>query len=173
MVRERLNYDFQQNFIYAMSLHISSFLKKIQLGETRHTNDNIREMVADYPAEFELAKEIRQFVGQWFQVMIPESEEYYLAVLLVSLRNSSSTGKIGVVVAAHGNSTATSMVDVVKQLLGVKQIMAVDMPLDMPPKIALEKMKHAVMTVNEGSGVLLLVDMGSLATFNTEIQRET
>ena len=173
MVHDRLGYDFQQNFIYAMSLHISSFLKKIQLGETRHTNDNIREMVADYPDEFELAKEIRQFVGQWFQLAIPESEEYYLAVLLVSLRNSSSTGKIGVVVAAHGNSTATSMVDVVKQLLGVKQIMAVDMPLDMPPKVALEKMKHAVVTVNEGSGVLLLVDMGSLATFNTEIQRET
>lgn len=173
MVRNRLNYDFQQNFVYAMSLHISSFLKKIQLGETRHTNDNIREMVADYPEEFKVAQEIRQFIGESFHVAIPESEEYYLAVLLVSLKNSSAEGKIGVVVAAHGNSTATSMVDVVKQLLGIEQVAAVDMSLDMPPKIALEKMKQAVLTVNEGSGVLLLVDMGSLVTFNAEIQRET
>jgi transcriptional regulatory protein LevR len=57
--------------------------------------------------------------------------------------------------------------------LGVEQVAAVDMPLDMPPKIALEKMKQAVLMVNEGSGVLLLVDMGSLVTFNAEIQRET
>lgn len=173
MVRKRLNYEFQQNFIYAMSLHISSFLKKIQLGETRHTNDNIREMVADYPEEFKVAQELRQFIGEWFDVTIPSSEEYYLAVLLVSLKNTTTTGKIGIVVAAHGNSTATSMVDVVKQLLGVSQIAAVDMPLDMPPKIALEKMKQSVSSVNEGSGVLLLVDMGSLATFDAEIQRET
>ncbi|MBS4534488.1 sigma 54-interacting transcriptional regulator [Clostridium sp. D2Q-14] len=173
IVCSRLDYDFQQNFVYAMSLHISSFLKKIQLGEKRHTNDNIREMVADYPEEFKVAQEIRQFIGEWFNVTIPESEEYYLAVLLVSLRNSSTEGKIGVVVAAHGNSTATSMVDVVKQLLGVEQVVAVDMPLDMSTKIALEKMKQAVLSVHDGSGVLLLVDMGSLVTFNVEIQRET
>ena len=32
MVKRSLPYEFQQNFIYAMSLHISSFLKKINLG---------------------------------------------------------------------------------------------------------------------------------------------
>ncbi|MBO6383939.1 PRD domain-containing protein, partial [Enterococcus faecalis] len=68
MVRKRLNYDFQQNFIYAMSLHISSFLKKIHLGEERQTNDNIRQMVADYPQEFEVAKEVRDFIGDSFHV---------------------------------------------------------------------------------------------------------
>ncbi|WP_445971458.1 hypothetical protein IGI71_001311 [Enterococcus sp. DIV1279b] len=173
MVRKRLNYDFQQNFIYAMSLHISSFLKKIHLGEERQTNDNIRQMVADYPQEFEVAKEVRDFIGDSFHVAIPESESYYLAVLLVSLRTTHSSGKIGVVVAAHGNSTASSMVQVVKQLLEVDQVTAVDMPLDMPPAVALKKIVDSVRAVNDGSGVILLVDMGSLATFNNEIQRET
>jgi transcriptional regulatory protein LevR/transcriptional regulator with AAA-type ATPase domain len=173
IVRTRLNYDFQQNFVYAMSLHISSFLKKIHLGEERHTNDNIRQMVADYPKEFEVAKEIRSFIGESFKVAIPESEAYYLAVLLVSLRTAHSSGKIGVVVAAHGNSTASSMVQVVQQLLEVDQVAAVDMPLDMPPSVALKKIEESVRTVNDGSGVILLVDMGSLATFNNEIQRET
>lgn len=173
LVRTRLNYEFQQNFVYAMSLHISSFLKKIHLGEERHTNDNIRQMVADYPKEFEVAKEIRTFIGDSFKVSIPESETYYLAVLLVSLRTAHSSGKIGVVVAAHGNSTASSMVQVVQQLLEVDQVAAVDMPLDMPPTVALKKIEESVQAVNDGSGVILLVDMGSLATFNNEIQRET
>lgn len=65
------------------------------------------------------------------------------------------------------------MVQVVQQLLEVDQVAAVDMPLDMPPTVALKKIEESVQAVNDGSGVILLVDMGSLATFNNEIQRET
>lgn len=112
-------------------------------------------------------------ISESFAVEIPESEDYYLAVLLISLRANQKDGKIGVVVAAHGNSTATSMVEVVTQLLDIDQVQAVDMPLDMPPKVALEKVSRAVMDVDDGSGVMLLVDMGSLATFGNEITQNT
>lgn len=173
MIKEEQQEDLQQNFIYAMSLHISSLLKKVYTGEERHINDNIFKMAADFPEERKLAKIIRQFLIEQFQVSIPQSEEYYLTVLLVSLRANQSSGKIGVVVAAHGNSTATSMVQVVKQLLDVENITAVDMPLEMHPKMALDRIKHAVKTIDEGSGVILLVDMGSLATFNEQIERDT
>ncbi|KAF1297127.1 transcription antiterminator BglG [Enterococcus sp. JM4C] len=173
LVKTELNHEYQQNFVYAMSLHISSFLKKIYLGEERHTNDNIREMAVDFPEEFEMAKKIRQFIAERFQVTIPESEDYYLTVLLVSLRDDQSVGRVGVIVASHGNSTASSMVQVVKQLLDVDKIIAVDMPLDMHPKTALERIEHAALQLDEGNGVMLLVDMGSLATFSEKIQRET
>lgn len=173
MVQEKLGYAFQQNFVYAMSLHISSFLKKLEHGEERSTNDNIRQMVAGFPAEFQIAQKIRTYISGSFHVEIPESEDYYLAVLLISLRANQQDGKIGVVVAAHGNSTATSMVEVVTQLLDIDQVQAVDMPLDMPPKVALEKVSRAVTEVDDGSGVMLLVDMGSLATFGNEITQNT
>lgn len=173
LAQDRLDCDYPENFIYAMSLHISSLLKKIQVGEKRSVNVNIQEMIIDYPTEFEVAHEIRQKIGQTFRMTIPENEDYYLAALLVSLENNRSEGKIGIVVAAHGTSTASSMVSVVRQLLGIEQMVAVDMPLDMSPKAALEKMKQAVLKVHEGRGVLLLVDMGSLVTFNDEIKRQT
>ncbi|MDR1567100.1 MAG: sigma 54-interacting transcriptional regulator [Streptococcaceae bacterium] len=173
IVNERIGKHFQQNFIYAMSLHISSFLKKIHIGETRQTNDNIRIMATNYPKEFQVAKEIRQLIAEKFQVNIPESEEYYLTVLLVSLLEDQSTGKIGIVVAAHGNSTASSMTQVICELLDVNHLASVDMPLDMHPSTAFGKIKEAVYHVNEGSGVLLIVDMGSLASFNDQLQSET
>lgn len=173
LVENELEIDYQANFIYAFSLHISSLLKKINLGEQRHINDNIRTMISDYPEAFALAKKIRHIIEESFEVEILESEDYYLAALLVSLKSTPSAGKIGVVVAAHGKSSASSMVEVVTQLLGVEQLRAVDMPLDMSPKVALEKIEQAVLEVNDGSGVLLLVDMGSLATFSQEIFRDT
>ena len=173
LVESELNIEYQANFIYAFSLHISSLLKKLNLGEQRQINDNIRTMISDYPEEFQLAKRIRKMIEAAFSVTILESEDYYLAALLVSLKSTPSAGKIGVVVAAHGRSSASSMVEVVSQLLGVEQLRAVDMPLDMSPKVALEKIEKAVLEVNDGSGVLLLVDMGSLATFSQEIYRHT
>ncbi|MTD40345.1 PRD domain-containing protein [Erwinia sp. CPCC 100877] len=173
--RKKLNYNFQSNFVYAMSLHISSFLKRIQNGEERRQqlNENIRDMVLDYPLEFETAQEIKRIIEISYQMKIPEFETYYLAVLLISLRENKAAGRIGIVVAAHGKSTATSMVQVVSQLLNVDNLRAVDMPLEMQPKEALNQIISAVKEVNEDSGVILLVDMGSLATFTDEIKRQT
>ena len=126
-----------------------------------------------FPDEYIVAKEVRSYIETYFQVEIPESEDYYLTVLLVSLRANQASGRIGVVVAAHGNSTASSMVQVVQQLLDAENVRAVDMPLDMDPKTALDRIERNVQEVDEGSGVILLVDMGSLASFNSQIQRDT
>lgn len=173
--KQKLKYTFQSNFIYAMSLHISSFLKRIQNGEEHQhqLNENIKNMVLDYPVEFEAAQEIKQLITTKYQMTIPEFETYYLAVLLISLRENKDVGRIGIVVAAHGKSTATSMVQVVSQLLNVDNLRAIDMPLEMQPKEALHQIVNVVQEVNEDSGVILLVDMGSLATFSDEITRQT
>lgn len=173
IVSQRLQQKLQPNFIYAMSLHLSALLKKIHLGETRSSNANIYEMAQDYPQERLLAREVRTLVEETFQVKIPESEDNYLTVLLVSLRENQTVGQVGIIVAAHGNSTATSMVQVVRELLDATNLLAIDMPLDMHPRAAFEKICAAVTTVDEGSGVLLLVDMGSLASFNEELQNTT
>ncbi|MFZ1605025.1 MAG: sigma 54-interacting transcriptional regulator, partial [Enterococcus aquimarinus] len=172
-VREYIPEKSQQNFIYAMSLHIASFLKKFELGEKRSIHSNIRLMVSDYPLEFRLAQEIQEKIAAFFTIQIPRDEIYYLAALLISLRYSQSEGKIGVIIAAHGNSTASSMAEVARQLLEMEQLLALDMPLDMSPKVAFEKLKALIVQANQGSGVLLLVDMGSLAHFDERLEQET
>ncbi|WP_314060663.1 sigma 54-interacting transcriptional regulator [uncultured Vagococcus sp.] len=171
----KLSDSFQVNFIYAMSLHISSFLKRHQLKQQGEisSNDSIRKMVKEYPAEYEVALDIKELISADYRIEIPLEEVEYLTVLLVSLKKEKDAGRIGIVVAAHGNSTATSMVQVVKQLFGSHNLMAVDMPVEMKPRIALEGIINAVEQVDNGSGVILLVDMGSLGTFSEEIHRRT
>ncbi|NCB65553.1 MAG: PRD domain-containing protein [Bacilli bacterium] len=172
--QDHLDYHFQRNFVYAMSLHISSFLKRIQLGESSRTlHASIKNMVEDYPQEFTVAKWMKQELQKEYGINIPEVETYYLTLLLVSLKQDKATGRVGVVIAAHGRSTATSMAEVVTTLLGVDNIRAVDMPLEMKPQVALEKIIHCVQEIDRGSGVILLVDMGSLATFSEKITEKT
>lgn len=173
--KEALDYDFQTNFLYAMGFHISSFLNRLKNEkDTVHANnENIQNMVAHYPEEMKVAQVFKQIIEEDYHVKVPDSEVQYLTVLLVSLRESKADGRIGIVVAAHGNSTATSMVQVVTQLLKVDNLRAVDMPLEMKPKEAFEKIVDEVVAVDEGSGVMLLVDMGSLSTFSDDLKTRT
>lgn len=173
LVDQSLSVSMKQNFIYAMSLHISSLLNKINSGEERKMNSRIREMAMDYSKEFDVASLIKDKIGEVFQVTIPENEVYYLTVLLVSLKEEKSAGEIGVVIATHGNSTASSMARVAEDLLDIRGVSAIDMPLDMSPTVVYERIRQAVIDVNKGSGVLLLVDMGSLATFESSLEKDT
>jgi transcriptional regulatory protein LevR/transcriptional regulator with AAA-type ATPase domain len=173
LVNQSLSVSMKQNFIYAMSLHISSLLNKINSGEERKMNSRIREMAMDYSKEYEVASLIKDKIGEVFQVTIPENEVYYLTVLLVSLKEEKSAGEIGVVIATHGNSTASSMARVAEDLLNIRGVSAIDMPLDMSPTVVYERIRQAVIDVNQGSGVLLLVDMGSLATFESSLEKDT
>ncbi|GEK88704.1 Transcriptional regulatory protein LevR, contains PRD, AAA+ and EIIA domains [Alkalibacterium putridalgicola] len=165
--------SFKQNFIYAMSLHISSLLSKISSGQERIINNRIREMAMTYANEYAVAERVKTKIAVYFDVDIPDNEVYYLTVLLVSLKEELASGRVGIVIATHGNSTASSMARVAEQLLDTSGVAAIDMPLDMSPTVVYERIKKAVLDVNEGSGVLLLVDMGSLATFETTLQKET
>ncbi|TFZ42341.1 sigma-54-dependent transcriptional regulator, partial [Vagococcus xieshaowenii] len=170
-----LEYPFQINFIYALSLHISAYLRRAsegQEGETLESNDGIRELVTKHPKEYQVALTIRELIANKYQMTLPSDEIDYLTLLIVSLKENYHGGKIGIIVAAHGDSTASSMVQVAKQLFGNHNIAAVDMPLDMAPKKAYQKIIEVASTIQYSSGLILLVDMGSLLTFGEELSEE-
>lgn len=167
-------YPVRENFIYAMSLHISSFIKRIQAGKPlREMSADLISLAHDHPSELKIADQVKVLIEGHYRFPIPESEVYYIAILLASLRSAPKGGKVGIVVAAHGESTATSMAQVVSQLLSVENIAAFDMPLEMNPKIALNGIADKIKLVNRGNGVILLVDMGSLSTFSSKLTEMT
>lgn len=173
-IQEMLGYNFKDNFIYAVSLHVSSFIKRIQAGKPmRQMSSDMLAMVKESPAEIKAAEFLKQELEERYHLPIPKSEVYYLAILLISLKSMQLNGKVGVLVAAHGMSTASSMAQVVGQLLDDYDVQVFDMPLDMDPQIAYTHIKEQVQTLDAGNGVLLLVDMGSLTTFGERIQDET
>lgn len=174
MAEEHLGYKFKQNFLYAMSLHLSSFIKRSKEGFVQiKQNSELDKIILNYQKEYEVAIMIKDHMKENYQIIVPEVECWYLTMLLVSLKDPNNLGDVGIVVAAHGRSTATSMVQVVSKLLDVKNIEAVDMPLEMSPQQAYKLVLEAIRNVNEGKGVLLLVDMGSLTTFGIKAMRET
>jgi transcriptional regulatory protein LevR/transcriptional regulator with AAA-type ATPase domain len=161
LAEDRLGRKLHDRFIYATSLHFSALFNRIKKNNVIFST-NISLPPSNNTKEYEVAKEIHKLIEDRYKLTIPEVEIEYLALLLTSIQESSHQERVGIVVAAHGTSTATSMVAVAKKLFDADNIAAVDMPLERTPSDILESVIEKVQQVDEGNGVLLLVDMGSL-----------
>jgi transcriptional regulatory protein LevR/transcriptional regulator with AAA-type ATPase domain len=172
LAETRLNKKLNERFIYATSLHFSALFNRIK-KKTVSFSSHIELSLSVNSKEYEVATEIHALIEHRYNLTIPPIEIEYLALLLTSIQESSHQERVGIVVAAHGSSTATSMVAVARKLFDADNILAVDMPLEMTPSDILESVIEKVKVVDEGKGVLLLVDMGSLNSFGDVITERT
>ncbi|MBL4952335.1 sigma 54-interacting transcriptional regulator [Neobacillus sp. YIM B02564] len=167
-----LNRTFNDKFIYFISLHIDGFLQG-KNHDQRTAPPALDETIKEIEKEYQVASKMKEIIEERLQITLPEFETTYLAMLLVSINELNQKGKVGIVVATHGNSTASSMVEVAKELLGDYNIVAVDMPLDVGFYDILDDIVAAVREVDRGEGVLMLVDMGSLYYFEEQIHEKS
>ncbi len=154
---------------YCLATHFNASVERIRSGNfiaNPHLND-VRE---HYPKEYKMAEEMASIANYYLGFALPEDEVGFIAMYLRTLANTSSNSKdtIGIVVLSHGN-VADGMARVANRLLGVDMVKPVEMSLDEKPEDAYERTLEAVMTVDRGKGVLLMVDMGSLAGFGNQI----
>ncbi|MGA8943979.1 MAG: sigma 54-interacting transcriptional regulator [Thermoactinomyces sp.] len=164
-----LNRTFNDKFIYLISLHIDGLLKGKNPEERRNKLPVHEQPVKEMEKEYQVASKMKEIIEERLNIMLPDFETMYLAMLLASTNELHQKGKVGIVVATHGESTASSMVEVARELLGDYNILAVDMPLDVSFQDILDDIVAAVRSVDHGEGVLLLVDMGSLYYFEEQI----
>lgn len=172
LAEDRLGKKLNERFIYATSLHFSALFNRISKN-TVSFSDHIDLQSSLNTKEYEVAKDIHKLIEDRYKLTIPQIEIEYLALLLTSIQESSHQQRVGIVVAAHGTSTASSMVAVAKKLFDADNIIAVDMPLERTPSDILESVVEKVQQVDEGKGVLLLVDMGSLNSLGEVITIRT
>lgn len=158
-------------FIYSLALHMETLIERIRLGDMT-IYPNIARVAQEHPQEYAVAGKIKDKLEEKLEVTIPDDEVAFVAILLYSVRVHTE-GNIQVLVITHGQHTATNMVEVVKTLLGYDCVHALDMPLEEKVEVTLHKAADMVRQINRGSGVLLLVDMGSLTTFGEIITERT
>lgn len=172
MAESKLNKKFNERFLYALSLHLSAFFKRVESNRSLKYDD-MESVIKDNPEEYKVALEIRKLIEQKYKIIVPDMEIIYLTLLLSSIQDAQNNDHVAIIVAAHGSSTASSMVNVAKKLLGDGVIEAIDMPLEVNPKKILDEMTEKVKEIDMGKGVLLLVDMGSLSNFDMVITEKT
>ncbi|WP_055667464.1 sigma-54-dependent transcriptional regulator [Desnuesiella massiliensis] len=180
-------YDFLSSFIYfaeyklgrkiskntflGLLIHIDTFLGRI--GDNKIIeNPKIDEIRKKYPKEFKLAIVLSDKLEQKYDIDVPIDEIGFITMFFAA-EEEEEKGRVAVLVAMHGKSTASSMAEVTNTLLNTTHAIGFDMPLSMKPEEALYKIQHIIKEKNEGMGAILLVDMGSLKFFDKMITENT
>jgi len=172
LAQQKLNRTFSTRAVIGLAMHISALIERISSGEIIYSEE-INKIALNNPEEFRAAKLVREVLQQELEINIPKEEIGFLTMFLSTVDSDTSYKKIGVIVLAHGESTASSIANVANSLLGTDHCRAIDMPLDVKVEEILNKTIEKVKSIDEGKGVLLLVDMGSLIAFSEIITKKT
>lgn len=166
---------FSRKVVVAFALHISVLKERLH---TDYISNVSREMMdklmKEHKEEYIAARRMWEIVQEQLNMVIPEEEIAFFSAFLYAMGDQNQQeGCVGVVVMAHGSHTASSMAEVANTLLKTRHCHAVDMDLSEPVERCLQTACKKVQEADEGKGVLLLVDMGSLVAFADLINRET
>lgn len=175
LARDRLNRIYDEKIYYGLALHLRGSIKRIKGGHKIY-HPKLNFIRVNYVEEFLVAMEAAKMIDQSFEIETPLDEIGYLAMFFASDPydiHEEVQAQVGILVLMHGSATASSMVEVANQLVGANHAIALDMPLKMKPAVMYELAKKEVMALDQGRGVLLLVDMGSLTNFGAMINEET
>ncbi len=162
-----------KHLFYCLAIHLSATFERIQQGKPI-VNPHLDKVMKKYKSEYNVAKEMVKHIELLSGYKIPQDEIGFIAMYLRTITSPSDEkrGRVGVLVLSHGR-VAQGMAEVANRLLGVNHAVSIEMSLDEKPESALQRTIEVVYKINEGKGVLILVDMGSLITFGEIITKKT
>ena len=172
-VQKRLNRSYRDRFLYAFSLHLSAFLKRIKDKEVIPYSE-IAGAIEQDSLYYQVALEIKARIERHYRVTVPPTEVEYIALLLESAEDDDLEEKVIILVAMHGASTASSMVEVAQKLFNTQDtnLIPIDMPLDKDPQEIANNVLMMLRGMNCRQGVLILADMGSLVNLGAAIHEQ-
>jgi transcriptional regulator with AAA-type ATPase domain/transcriptional regulatory protein LevR len=158
------------SIFYCLAIHLNATFQRIKQGR-EIINPNLEEIKRKYNVEYAVALEMIEHVEKHYGIHLPEDEVGFIALYLRGNKQEREN-KVGIVVVTHGN-VSVGMLEIANKLLNMNHGKAVVMTLEESPGEVLERLTAIIQATDEGKGVLMLVDMGSLLTFGELIYERT
>ncbi|HBN05150.1 sigma-54-dependent transcriptional regulator [Acidilutibacter cellobiosedens] len=173
VIYEELGVTLSRSIYYSLALHFIYTIKYDLRNIDYMSIPNDEKIKIKYSDEYRTSRRIIKKIEKEFGICCPEYEEYFLTIVLSSLKENKNENHVGILVIVHGEATASNFAGVANELLGTNIVNSIDMPLNEKPDDILLKAIDMVKKIDQGKGVLLLVDMGSLVTFSSIIHEKT
>lgn len=169
----KLNIKLNDNFLFAFSFHLEALIKRIKNGQ-QISNARFNEVRIKFANEYKVAEEIVNIIKKKFRIDIPKDETGFITLFLVSgIKNIDEKKCVAIMVLMHGDGAAKNISSVVNKLLNISKVSYFDMPLSMDVDEAYVKVINISKEINEGKGILYLVDMGSLKDISKIVENIT
>lgn len=170
-VQQELETDFQEKLFCALCLHVNACLVNVS-AKQRISNEEIQQIITTYPREHQLAKDFVGKIEQEFQIHMNIDEIIFIMLFLIQSVKKKHN-KVVTLIAMHGNSSASSIAEVINVMANERTTYAYDLSLEKNIHTAYEELKEKMMEINQGKGIILIYDMGSIRTMGESIANET
>ena len=172
LASQKLDRKYTRSIQAALALHLQQ-LKEREKSWHKVFNPDLKYMKSKYEKEISFIRSILPNLSGMLEMTIPEEEIGFLSMFLGQTVDEHTPSRVGLIVVAHGRSTATSMADFANQLLSTDHIVGINAPINKSMPNVYGELCRAIEQCNQGKGVLLLVDMGSFATIQEDICTKT
>ena len=168
-----LDKTFDSKILYGLSMHVSSSVERLVSGK-KIINHQLEDVKKYNRKEFLVSKILKDKIQDCYEIEVPDDEVGFVAMFLcVDSGSENRSSRVGIIIAMHGETSATSMADVVNKLLNEDYAIGYNMPLSQRPEMALSNITEIIKQSDNENGILLLVDMGSLVLFGDMIYERT
>lgn len=168
----RFDRIYSNSVFFALCLHLSAMIER--KGSSQNlTNEQIVSTIKEHNDEYIFCSKFIDMLEKEYNLELSINDVVFLAMFITKEQISEEEGKPVVLVAMHGNSTASSIVEVANALVGDGNIYAFDLSLEQDMQKVYEDLSQTIVEIHQGKGVLMLYDMGSFKTMAEMIQNET
>lgn len=147
-------------FTYLINIIQNDIIEKINSAHDFEGSLNIIKGV--FPKEFLIAKKMTELIEVNLDIKINKLILIYFTLYIKTFNQESNTNDVTAIIISHGYSTASSISSVANRLLGQFVFEAFDMPIEMPIQEIMHKICDYLKDIDTSSGIIILVDMGSL-----------
>lgn len=168
LCQETLHRKFKPSVFYGLALHLNALIfnnpKPVKVPE-----EVINDIIKNHGEEFKLANTLSIMMKE-FDKEFTLDDLIIITSFIISRKEEAAYPKLLYVL--HGN-TAEALRDVTKELCKTNNIYAYNMLLQDNINKSYEELKELIIDIDEGAGVIVIYDMGSIATVLNRISNET
>lgn len=168
---ETFQIKYDEKIMCALCFHMNSALIRNE-SKQRVSNEEIVQMTVSYPQEYQLAQEFILETEEVFHTRLNVDEIIFVMMFLLEERVTKKQ-QVVTLIAMHGDHSAQEVVKTVNILSNENNTYAFNLPLNQNMKEAYEDFKKEIIRIDQGKGIILIYDMGSLRTMAESIAAET
>ncbi len=138
-------------------------LLSLQFNQSRVDNDQVKHIVQDYPKEYAISAQFAQRFKEVFNIDLPMEEVVIITMFLIK-DEEDNEGHPNLLYIFHGSGVARSLKEVTNTLTHCNNAYSYDLLLEKDSKTALEEIRMLIQRIDNGQGLIVIYDMGSIKT---------
>lgn len=169
--RDKLDHKLNPNVFYGLCLHVNALVNH-KTNLQRLSDERMNDIVRNHQQEFNACLSLASALNHMMHVDIAVDDIAVLAQFLIGEPDDQGLSHPVLLYIFHGTNTASSLRDVTNDLTHLNNAFAYDLNLNKDTHQAMEEIKRLILRIDNGEGVLVIYDMGSIKTVLETIEQE-